>query len=76
MSRIRTTVTIDERVLRAAHVKAARTGKQVSDVTEEALRHHLGLDLLDRVWKGTTIDADEAMKLSVIEQHKARRNRT
>jgi hypothetical protein len=65
-------VTIDERVLRAVRVKAARTGRRDSDVIEEALRRDLGFDLLERIWERTELDEDEAMKLAVEAQHEAR----
>ena len=54
MPKARTTVTLDERVLRAVRIKAARTGRRDSDVIEEALRRELGLDLLDRIWETAT----------------------
>jgi Ribbon-helix-helix protein, copG family len=73
MPKLRTTVTLDERVLRAVRVKAARTGRRDSDVIEEALRRDLGLDLLDRMWATADMSEDEALKLAVDEQHKARR---
>jgi hypothetical protein len=66
-------VTIDERVMRAVRVKAARTGRRDSDVIEEALRRDLGFDLLERVWEGAGLDEDEALKLAVEAQHEARR---
>ena len=73
MPKLRTTVTLDDRVMRAVRVKAARTGRRDSDVIEEALRRDLGFDLLDRVWEHADLDEDEAMKLAVEAQHKARR---
>jgi hypothetical protein len=76
MPKLRTTVTIDERVLRAVRVKAARTGRRDSDVIEQALRRDLGLDLLDRIWDRATLDEDEAAKLAVEAQHQARRRRS
>jgi hypothetical protein len=66
-------VTIDERVMRAVRVKAARTGRRDSDVIEEALRRDLGFDLLERVWERAGLDEDEALKLAVEAQHEARR---
>lgn len=75
MPKQRTTVTLDERVLRAVRVKAARTGRRDSDVIEEALRRDLGLDLLERVWAKADMDEDEAMKLAVEAQHRSRRGR-
>ena len=46
MARVRTTLTVDENVLRAVKVRAARTGKGDSQVIEDALRRELGFDLL------------------------------
>lgn len=66
-------MTIDERVMRALRVKAARTGRRDSDVIEEALRRDLGFDLLERVWERAGLDEDEALKLAVEAQHEARR---
>jgi hypothetical protein len=71
--KLRTTVTIDERVMRAVRVKAARTGRRDSDVIEEALRRDLGFDLLERVWERADLAEDEAMKVAVEAQHEARR---
>jgi hypothetical protein len=72
MPKLRTTVTIDERVMRAVRVKAARTGRRDSDVIEEALRRDLGFDLLERIWTRAELSEDEAMKLAVEAQHEAR----
>jgi hypothetical protein len=73
MAKARTTVTLDERVLRAVRIKAARTGRRDSDVIEEALRRELGLELLDRIWETADLDEDEAIQLAVEAQHEARR---
>ena len=73
MAKTRTTVTLDERTLRAVRVKAARTGRRDSDVIEEALRRDLGLDLLERTWESADLDEDEALELAVEAQHKSRR---
>jgi hypothetical protein len=75
MPKLRTTVTIDERVMRAVRVKAARTGRRDSDVIEDALRRDLGFDLLDRIWERAALDEDEATKIAVEAQHGARRKR-
>jgi Ribbon-helix-helix protein, copG family len=73
MPKQRTTVTLDERVLRAVRVKAARTGRRDSDVIEEALRRDLGLELLEQIWAKADLAEDEALTLAVKEQHKVRR---
>lgn len=75
MPKARTTLTIDEAVLRAVKVRAARTGKGDSEVIEEALRAHLGLDLLDRLWKRNDLGDEEAVALAVEAQHASRRRR-
>jgi plasmid stability protein len=65
MSKIRTTLTIDERIWRAVRVRAARTGRGLSDVVEAALRQDLGFDLLERVWDRSDLNEDEAMALAL-----------
>jgi hypothetical protein len=73
VAKVRTTIAVDERVLRAVRVKAARTGRRESDVIEEALRRDLGLDLLERVWDSADLDEDEALRLAVEAQDEGRR---
>jgi metal-responsive CopG/Arc/MetJ family transcriptional regulator len=75
MAKTRTTLTIDDDVLRAVKVRAARTGKGDSEVIEEALRQHLGLDLLDRLWARNDLTEQQAMDLAVDAQHASRRHR-
>lgn len=72
MSRVRTTLTIDEEVLRAVKVRAARTGRGDSQVIEDALRRDLGLDLLGELWRRNDLDEDEATALGVEAQHATR----
>jgi adenylylsulfate kinase-like enzyme len=73
MPKHRTTVTIDERVMRAVRVKAARTGRRDGDVIEEALRRDLGFDLLERIWGRAGLGEDEATRLAAEAQHETRR---
>ena len=75
MPKVRTTLTIDEEVLRAVKVRGARTGKGDSQVIEEALRRELGLDLLARLWEGNDLSEDEATALAVEAQHEGRPRR-
>lgn len=72
MAKVRTTLTIDDVVLRAVKVRGARTGKGDSHVIEEALRRDLGLDLLDRLWQADDLSEAEAMELAVEAQHETR----
>ncbi|MEX1009532.1 MAG: ribbon-helix-helix protein, CopG family [Acidimicrobiia bacterium] len=75
MAKTRTTLTIDEDVLRAVKVRAARSGKGDGQVIEEALRRDLGLDLLDRLWSRNDLTEDEAVELAVEAQHATRRRK-
>jgi hypothetical protein len=75
MPKTRTTLTIDEDVLRAVKVRAARTGKGDSEVIEEALVRDLGLDLLERLWKRNDLSEAEATDLAVRAQHETRPRR-
>jgi hypothetical protein len=75
MPKVRTTLTIDEDVLRAVKVRGARTGKGDSQVIEEALRHELGFDLLEQLWRRNDLSEDEARALAVEAQHETRPRR-
>jgi hypothetical protein len=75
MPKVRTTLTIDEEVLRAVKVRAARSGKGDSEVIEEAVRRDLGLDLLERMWARNRMSEDEAGRIAVEAQHATRRRR-
>jgi metal-responsive CopG/Arc/MetJ family transcriptional regulator len=75
MAKVRTTLTIDEEVLRAVKVRSARSGKGDSEVIEEALRRVLGFDLLEQLWQRNDLGEDEAVALAVEAQHKTRRRR-
>ena len=74
MPKVRTTLTIEEEVLRAVRVRAARTGLGDSQVIEAALRRDLGLDLLERLWTGEQMDEDAAMTLALEAQRVARKS--
>lgn len=73
MAKVRTTLTIDDDVLRWVKIRAARTGKADSAVIEEALRRDLGLDLLDQLWARNDLPEDEAAALALEAQHRTRR---
>ncbi len=75
MSKVRTTLTIDESVMRAVKVKAARSGRGDSEVIEEAVRQALGLDLLASLWGRADMEEDAALELAVEAQHATRPRR-
>jgi hypothetical protein len=51
MPKTRTTLTIDEDILRSARIAAANRGIKEGDLIEEALITHLGLGVFDRLWQ-------------------------
>jgi hypothetical protein len=71
VQRTRATYTLDNSVLRAARIAAARQGKRESEIVEEALRRYLGLGVLEEIWAESPrdLDADAALALAVSEQH-------
>jgi len=77
MAKTRTTLTVDEDVLRAVRIRAARTGKRDSEVIEESLRRDLGMDTMERIWANVKnpLSEEEAMKLAIEEVKAVRRER-
>jgi predicted CopG family antitoxin len=76
MAKVRTTLTIDDEVLRAVKHRAARGGQRESEVIEEALRRELGIDLLDQLWSRGDMSEKDASKLAVEAQHRTRLGRS
>ena len=72
MAKVRMTVTVDEDVMRAVRIAAARTGKDDSQVIEDALQRELGVDLLSRMQTRNQMSEDDAMALAIEAQHAAR----
>ena len=66
------TVYLDEDVLRAARVRAARTDRRDSQVVEDALRSYLGFEVVERVWARSDLEEEEAMRLAVEEARAVR----
>jgi hypothetical protein len=69
VAKTKTTVYVDEDVLRRARVAAARQGKRDSEIIEEALRRYLVTDVLAAIWghqraHGLELGEDEAMELA------------
>jgi len=76
MPKQRTTLTVDEEVLRAVRIKAARTGVRDSEVIEESLRRDLGLDALEELWaRVKPLPEGQALDLAYTELHEARREK-
>ncbi|GAC1316779.1 MAG: hypothetical protein NVSMB25_03170 [Thermoleophilaceae bacterium] len=75
MAKMRTTLTIDEDVLRAVKLRAASTGRGDSEVIEDALRRQLGLDFIERIWSQANLPESQAQELAVEAQHRTRPRR-
>ena len=60
---------LDEEVLRATRVHAARQGIRDSDVVQAALRRYLGFELVERIRARSDLAEDEAMALAIEETH-------
>jgi hypothetical protein len=73
--KIRMTLIIDESVMKAVKVSAARTGCGDSQVIEDSLRRDLGLDLLERPWERGDLAERDATALAVEAQHQTRHRR-
>lgn len=73
MAKKKTTVYLDEELLRATKVAAARSGRREYQVFEAALRRYLGLEEVEAVWARSDLDEDEALDLAYREVHAARK---
>jgi hypothetical protein len=73
MAKRKTTVYIEDDLLRAAKVSAARRGKKDYEVFEEALRAYLGFEVLEAVWARSDLDEKKSLDLAYRELHKMRR---
>ena len=73
MARRKTTVYIDDALLKATKVLAARTGKKEYEIFEDALRGYLGLGTLERIWGRSKLTEKEALDLAYRELHAARK---
>jgi hypothetical protein len=65
------TVCLEDDLLRAVRVAAARAGKRDYQIVEDALRAYLGFELLDRVGARLTLTEEDALALAYQELHHA-----
>jgi hypothetical protein len=70
----KTTLYVDEDVLRAAKVMAARTGRRDSEIFEEALRRYAGFGVIDRIRaRNIDLSPEDADRLANEAVHESRR---
>lgn len=72
MAKRKTTIYIEDEVLRAVKVWAARTDRRDYEVVEDALRAFLGFRLLEDIGQRSGLTEDEAQKLAYEELEAAR----
>ena len=70
MAKVKTTLSLDEDLMRHVRVRAARTGRTQSDVLEQALRE--GLGVIDRLRSKNKADEEEAIALASQAVHEIR----
>ncbi len=69
----KTTIYVDDTVLRALKIAAARSGQHDYEVVEQALRAHLGMDLLQRAGAASNLSEKDALNLAYQELHRSRK---
>jgi plasmid stability protein len=75
MGKVKTTVYVDEDVMRSIRVAAARRGRTVSDVVEDALRRSTLSDAIERIRAKSGLTEDQALELAYSELRALRRER-
>jgi plasmid stability protein len=74
MGKTKTTLSIDQGLMRQVRVRAARTGQSDSEVLEAALRE--GLGIIDRIRAKARLSEQEAHKVAHQVVHEARSTHT
>jgi len=75
MAKVKTTVYVDEDVLRQIRVAAARRGRTVSELVEDALRRATLSGLIESIRSRSDLSEAEALELADSELHAMRRER-
>ncbi len=70
MAKVKTTLSIDETLMRQVRIRAARSSRSQSEVLEAALRE--GLGVIDRIRAKARLSEDEALDLASEVVHEVR----
>lgn len=70
MAKAKTTLRIDEQLMRQVRIRAARSGRSQSEVMEIALRE--GLGIIDRIRSKSQLGEEEAFELASSVVHEVR----
>lgn len=74
-TRRKTTVYLDEELLRCAKVLAVRTDRKDYEVLEAALRRYLGIEVLERAWARSDLTDEEGLVIAYEELDAMRREK-
>jgi hypothetical protein len=72
MAKMKVTYAIDESVVRATRLRAARTNRRDSEIVDAALREYLGMALFDELREIAAARPPITIEEVVAEQHAAR----
>jgi plasmid stability protein len=70
MAKVKTTLSLDDDLMRQVRIRAARSGRSQSEVLEAALRE--GLGVIDRIRAKARLPEDEALDLASQVVHEIR----
>lgn len=70
MAKVKTTLTIDEVLMRQIRVRAARSGRSQSAVLEDVLKE--GLGVIERIRRKAGLSEDQALDLASKVTHEVR----
>jgi plasmid stability protein len=70
MAKVKTTLNIDEELMRSVRIRAARSSRSQSEVLESALRE--GLGVIERIRRKASLSEDEALELASEVVHEVR----
>jgi predicted transcriptional regulator len=74
MGKRKTTVYIDDDLLKATKSLAARTGRRTYEIVDDALRSYLGFEAVESVWRRSRLSEEEAQAVAYRELHAMRRD--
>lgn len=69
----KTTIYLEDGLLRALKFAAARTGQHEHELVEQALRSYLGVELLEKVGSKSRLGEKQGLSLAYKELHRSRK---
>lgn len=69
----KTTIYVEDALLRALKIAAARKGQHDYELVEQALRTYLGMELLENVGSKSQLSEKQALSFAYKELHRSRK---